>query len=381
MRIAMLGQYPLDEARILGGVEAVLVPLLGGLAHFDDLEVHVVTCQSGVENQLSTTGAGWPLHILKRRRLGRLTFHRRDVSSIQRTLQHLSPDVVHAHGMGLYAAAAACSGYPHVVTTHGIFFREAEFARGLAARLRGFIDSVYERYCLARVENLISISLYVEEELAHMGGFKGRIYRIENPVNDIIFAASGNEEEATILYVGRVIQRKGLLDLLRALVEVRKTVPQVRLQVAGETESDPLYFQSCRQFIAQQSLDGTVTFLGSLTMEQLVQEYERCTVLALPSKQETAPVVVAEAMAAGRPVVATRVCGVPYMVEDGVSGLLVDYGDSAELAGALLHVLGDSHLRVQMGQRGRELAQARFRADVVAGQTRQVYLQLAEGRE
>ena len=376
MRVAMLGQYPLDESHIVGGVEAVMVPLLRGLARFEDLEVHVVTCLPGVEIQSIRTASGWPLHILKRRRLGRITFHRRDVSSMGRTLRRLAPDLVHAQGIGIYAAAAASSPYPHVATTHGIFSREAEFATGLASRFRGFMDSAFERYCVARMKNLISISPYVEEELARIGGFRGRIYRIDNPVADAYFTVNTEGEEATILYAGRVIPRKDLLTLLRTLVIVRKEIPQVRLRVAGETESAPAYFETCRQFIEEQALGTAVTFLGSLPMEQMVQEYARCAVLALSSKQETAPVAVAEAMAAGRPVVATRVCGVPYMVEDGVSGLLVDSHVDG-LASALVRVLRDRRLRKQMGQHGRELAEERFRVHVVAGKTRQVYLQLA----
>jgi glycosyltransferase involved in cell wall biosynthesis len=379
VRVAMLGQYPLDEERIVGGPEAVIVPLLHSLARFHDLEMHVVTCQPGVEDRLTKTASGLPLHVLKRKRLGRITFHRRDVASIQRTLQRLSPDVVHAQGLGIYAAAAAHSPYPHVVTAHGIIFREAEFATGLASRFRRFMDSVYERYCLAKVKSLVSISPYVEEELVQTRGFQGRVYRIENPVDDIFFAMNGQGEEATILYAGRVLPRKGLLYLLRALAKVRQAMPRVCLRVAGETESAAAYFEACRQFIKQQVLDSAVIFLGSLTMEQMVEEYARCAVLALPSKQETAPVVVAEAMAAGRPVVATRVCGVPYLVEDGVSGLLVHYGDIDGLASALLRVLRDSQLRMQMGQRGRKMAETRFRADVVARETRQLYLQLAAG--
>jgi glycosyltransferase involved in cell wall biosynthesis len=112
-------------------------------------------------------------------------------------------------------------------------------------------------------------------------------------------------------------------------------------------------------------------------MEAMVLEHARCALLALPSKQETAPVVVAEAMAAGRAVVATRICGVPYMVEDGASGLLVEDGDPNALAAGLLRLLQDPALRARMGQRGRQIAEARFRTSVVAGQTRQVYLELA----
>jgi len=377
MRVVMLAQYPINERRIVGGVEAVVVPLLYGLARYDDLDVHVVTCQPGFERQVAVTGSGYPLHILKRRRLGRLTFHLRDVSSLRGVLTELSPDVVHAQGVGIYAAAAANSPYPHVVTVHGIVFREAEFSIKLAARARSFVDSVYERCCLARIENLIAISPYVEEELEGKGNF-GRVYRIENPVDDRFFSVTGTEREpATVLYAGRVIRRKGLLGLLRALVEVRSAVPQVRLRVAGETESDLAYLDMCRHLIAEQALGAAVTFLGSLTVEQMMKEYARCAVLALPSKQETAPVVVAEAMAAGRPVVASRACGVPYMVEHEQSGLLVEYGDVAGWGRALTALLSDPALASCMGCRGRELAQARFSPAVVARATRDVYRELA----
>ena len=377
MRVVMLTQYPINEQRIVGGPEAVVVSLLYGVARYDDLDLHVVTCQPGAERQVKVTSSGHPLHILKRRRLGRLTFHLRDVSGLQGVLKELSPDVVHAQGVGIYAAAAANSPYPHVVTVHGIIFREADFATGLGARARSIMDSIYERYCLAKIENLIAISPYVEEELEGRGDF-GRVYRIENPVDDRFFTVTQAEgERATILYAGRVIRRKGLLELLRALPEVRETVPHVRLRVAGESESDLEYLDACQQFIADHELERTVTFLGSLTVEQMVKEYARCTVFALPSKQETAPVVVAEAMAAGRPVVATRACGMPYMVAHKESGLLAEYGDAAGWGSALTALLSDPALSCGMGRRARDLAQARFSLDAVARATRDVYRELA----
>ncbi len=377
MRVAMLGQYPLDESRIVGGPEGVIVPLLQGLARFSDLDVHVLTCQPKAEERLSQTASGWPLYIHRRRRLGRITFHIRDRTNMGRTLRRIVPDVVHAQGMGLYAASAFDSPYPHVVTVHGIFSREAGFAKGLPSRFRGFMDSAFERYCVLRAKNLIAISPYVEQELARIGGFRGEIFRVENPVADAYFGVSGQGEEGTMLYVGRVIPRKDLLTLLRALVIVRRELPRVQLRVAGETESSPAYVETCRQFIAQHALGNTVRFLGSLSRAEMVTEYTRCSVLVLSSKQETAPVVVAEAMASARPVIATRVCGVPDMVEDGLSGLLVDYGDVDGMAAALVRILRDRELRVRMGRNGRVLAEQRFGVDVVARNTRQVYHRVA----
>jgi glycosyltransferase involved in cell wall biosynthesis len=377
MRVVMLGQYPFDEQRIAGGPEAVMVPLVSRLARFADLEMHIVTCQPWQQERTTATAAGLPLHVLNRKRFGRLTSHRREIEAMGRTLHRLAPDVVHAQGMGIYAAAAAAAPYPHVVTAHGIFFREAEFAAGLASRMRRWMDSRFERYCISRVQNLISISPYVEQELVQNRGYRGRTFDIENPVQDVFFNVSDPGDDATILYAGRVIPRKGLLQLLAALVSVREEVPAVKLRIAGEAESAPDYVAACRQLIEQQRLKDAVTFLGSLTMEEMVAEHARCALLALPSKQETAPVVVAEAMAAGRAVVATRICGVPFMVEDGTSGLLVDDGDMDGLAAALVRLLADPAPRSQMGQRGRQIAQERFSAAMVARRTRDVYLELA----
>lgn len=386
IRIAMLGQYPLDETRILGGIEAVMVPLLRALARLDDVELHVVTCLPWVQEHQDNTQAGLPLHVLRRRRLGRVTWHARDVASIQRTVRALSPDVVHAQGLGIYAAAATALPYPHVVTAHGLFFREAEFAQGLAGRWRGFMDSAYERRCLARTRNLIAISPYVEQELLHRQpeSFAGRVFPIENPVDEIFFSVGDEAQEpATVLYAGRVIPRKGLLNLLQALVGVRRAVPEVCLRVAGEVESQSQYVAACRRFIAQHGLESAVTFLGSLSLEQMAHEYERCALLVLPSKQETAPVVIAEAMAAGRAVVATRACGMPYMVEDGQSGFLAGFDDAASWERALTTLLASSALRRSMGECGRELARARFHPDTVARATRAVYkvLSALSGRQ
>jgi glycosyltransferase involved in cell wall biosynthesis len=376
VRVAMIGQYPLDEERILGGVEAVMVPLLHGLTSFPELDLHIVTCQGVPENYLTKTWDAIPLHVRRRRRFGRLTFYAWDVLNVGRALRAISPDIVHAHGIGIYAISALSFPCKRVVTIHAIMYREVRFGQKLPTRLRGSLDSFYERYSLARVKNLISISPYVAQEVTQIGGFRGDLYAIENPVDDVFFTVSGAGERATILYAGAVIARKGLLNLLQALTHARGAVPHIELRVAGETDSEPAYVEACRQFIAEHGLEEVVTFMGSLTVKQMVTEYARCTVLALPSKQETAPVVVAEAMAAGRPVVATRCCGMPYMVDHGGSGLLVDDDDVAGLAEALVLVLDDRQLQRRMGQRGRELAQARFRADLVAQQTRDVYLKI-----
>lgn len=86
--------------------------------------------------------------------------------------------------------------------------------------------------------------------------------------------------------------------------------------------------------------------------------------------------VIAQAMAARVPVVATRVGGVDYLVDDGRTGFVVEFGDIEGLADAMTRLLADAKLRTQMGAAGRCEADRRFRADVVARQTRAVYDQI-----
>jgi len=400
MRVAVLSQYPLDRGRVVGGIEAVMVSLLPKLASFDDLDLHVVTCQGGVEDRLGTTWSGQPLHVRRRQRLGRLTFHARERLSLRRTLGDISPDIVHAQGIGLYSLAAIGARCPHVATLHGFVFREVRFYEGLLHRMRGSLDVSYERYCLSRLKNLISINPYVEQEMVRLDSFRGRVFRVANPVAERFFVPLGHPDGSavecegasgpvpqpgagqspTILYAGRVLPRKALLTLLRALVTVREVVPQVTLRVVGEADSDPEYATLCREFIAQHGLSSSVTFLGSVTTEEMVEEYTRCALLAMPSEQETAPVALAEAMAVGRPVVATRACGMQYMVEDGQSGLLVEPGDLDGVVGALTALLTNPDLGRKMGRRGRELAEQQFHPMQVARATRDVYYKVLGGQ-
>ena len=125
-----------------------------------------------------------------------------------------------------------------------------------------------------------------------------------------------------------------------------------------------------------QSLESNVAFLGFLDGADLMDEYARCAAVVLASRHETAPMAVIGAMAAGKPVVANRVGGVPDLVEDGRSGFLVETDDVEGLARCIVELLTDKDLRRRMGRRSRQLAE-RFRSETVAGECRQLYYKVA----
>ena len=145
-------------------------------------------------------------------------------------------------------------------------------------------------------------------------------------------------------YVGRIERRKGVLDLVNAAHRLRAAGARVVLVGNDPYASDPEYISQVRSSTGVEQygwVDGAAGLMGALD------------VLVLPSLQEPFGTVLAEAMNAGTPVVATRVGGLAEVVEDGVTGLLVEPGDPAALAEAVLTVLGR---REAMGAAGRERA-------------------------
>jgi glycosyltransferase involved in cell wall biosynthesis len=167
-------------------------------------------------------------------------------------------------------------------------------------------------------------------------------------------------------FVGRVEPRKGPLDLVRAAPLIREQVPDVRIVLVGD---DP--YDSAPDYAAQVRAAEGVEHIpwvpdGAAVMRHL-------DVLVAPSRQEPFGTVLAEAMAAGTPVVATRVGGLAEVVADGVTGRLVTPGDPAELAAAVLEVLAD---RERMGAAARAHAQ-QFGADAYADRVERILLQAA----
>jgi glycosyltransferase involved in cell wall biosynthesis len=236
--------------------------------------------------------------------------------------------------------------------------------------------SAYEKRCLKRARDIIPSNPYAVQELSQW--IKGTVHHIDNPADDRFFALADEAEPERVLLPARVMPRKNVLWLVQAWAEVVASFPGARLRVAGEVHTHPGYVERVRRFVEGHELQENVDLLGSLDQEQLLEEYARCSLVVLPSVQETSPLVVVEALSAGRPVVATRICGLPFLVSDGDTGLLVELGDTEGMAQALIRLLDDDELRQRMGRRAREDAEGRFKIDVVARQTYEVYRKVME---
>jgi glycosyltransferase involved in cell wall biosynthesis len=170
------------------------------------------------------------------------------------------------------------------------------------------------------------------------------------------------------LFVGKLESRKAPDLLLRALAQT----PGVNLVFAGD---GPMR-GALERLVEELELSGRVTFLGSLPPARLPRLYERADLVVLPSVSEAMPLVAIEALACGTPVLATRIAGIPAVVEDWETGFLVAPGEVGELAVALRFLMLDDDLRHRMGATGGARVRERFAWPSVAGEYELLYRSL-----
>ena len=227
-------------------------------------------------------------------------------------------DVVHAHWIPSGFAALA-TGKPFVLQVWGTDVELARRARWLA------------RPVMRRAKAVIAASSYLAAEATALGAHDVRV--IPNGV-EIPEQVGEPAEPPHVLFVGRLSEEKGSLEFLDAT----EGMPRV---IVGD---GPL-----RHRVPEA--------IGFVPHAELGPYYERAAIVCCPSRREGYGVVAREAMAYARPVVATRVGGLPDAVEDGVTGLLVE---RVELRSAIERLLGDTELRIRLGAAARERARAAY---------------------
>lgn len=300
---------------------------------------------------------------------------------LQRELRRIGGEVLHINlpstydaGFSCVAASARLAGYRRVVTT--------EHLPMIQRRYRRFpIKFLFSE----AVDAIVVLADATRDEVVrrhHMQWEKTRLIpcgaeeppRLPPGVEEELRAMTETPRGMlTLAIVGALTPRKGhiyLLDALR-IVQERGTPSPFRLWVIGDGEER----MSLEAAVVERNLEDVVRFTGmrpdAAALMSLID------VLVVPSLMETTPYVILEAMAAGKPVIASRIYGIPEMVEEGESGYLVRPGDAADLAGSLVRLIPDRPLRERLGRRGRERFEALFTAERMAQAIGDVYL----GRE
>lgn len=379
LRVALVGDFPMHPLRFGGGVVTSTWHLIEGLGELGSVEVHVVTTSTALRERLVFSSGEVEYHYVPgQKRLNTLTMYRLTRRRILAELDAIRPDVVHAQTTSMYGPICLDSGYPAVVSVHGIISEELAHTIGWRDRLRDRLHALSQKRTVARANHLIQPTDYPQRRLGAVT--TARWHDTGNAISDRFFEVRRRPRADTVLYIGAIIRRKRLLDLVEALAILARRGCHLQLRVAGP-EIEAAYAADVRRSISRHGLENRVTMLGLLDQGRIEEELASCTTLVLPSGQETSPMVIAEAMAAGVPVIATDVGGVTSLLENGVTGLVVPPAEPKLLAEAVESLVDGTDLAAQLGSSARQEAAERFRSSQVAARVLGVYrMAIEEGR-
>jgi glycosyltransferase involved in cell wall biosynthesis len=369
--IAMATCFPREPEAPAGGVEAVSVNLVDALSEVEDLTIHVVTLDPEVSAAETVLFKKALIHRLPIPKgsvlLSAVTSGRRALSGF---LKYLKPDVVHAHDT--YGLMVKGLPFPRVFTIHGFIHADTRISNEKFPKLRSTLWRKFETAGWADQPHVIAISPYVREAVSKI--VRGTIHDIENPVTRSYFEVTHHEKRGTIFSAAAISPRKNTALLLDAFEILIKKGYDFQLRLAG-TVLEKDYGLLIDQKTRKKVFNGRVHLLGGISRKQIQAELAQAAVFALVSLEENAPLGIAEAMAAGVPVVASNRCGMPYMVRHGESGFLVAPLDPMDIASRLEQLLNDDGLRKTMGDNSKAFAQRHFHPASVARRTHAVYLE------
>jgi len=374
MRLAILGPYPIDidSNKISGGVQAVIVNMTRGLSRFKGMEIHVVTAWPGAEEKDFMINGTKVYTVPLDRRFGNITFYSNTRKNICRKIKLIKPDIVHTHMFGYYTLAGLDSGHKKViVSTHGISNSYWHRPSGFAETIRFYSQECIYNKCARQAKRIIVNSGYTKEHLARFN--KTCLFELNNPVSDPFFDIDNSAEESgRILFAGYICDEKGVMTILEALNMLKGTHGSLILNLAGKISDRNFYMKAVR-YAQDNKLEGNVNFLGQVDEGRLRDEYRKASIFVFPSKQDVAPVSILQAMACGKAIAASNVGGIPYIIDNGINGFLVDKMDSAALAEKISLFLKDGKLRKDMGARAREKALRDYRIEAVTDKLYKIY--------
>ena len=211
-------------------------------------------------------------------------------------------------------------------------------------------------WCTKQVYRRVDLPVFVSRRLAEEfgGGRSDVLVCNESRVTERLIGRVEGMERTRIIFVGRLSPEKGVELLLRSFAAIADRYPKIELQLIG----DGVLRSTLQSLAEERHVEKRVEFVGYVAWEDVFPLLANGVMVVLPSYTEGLPLVLVEAMSQGVPVVASRVGGIPELVEDGRNGLLFEAGDEAGLTACLEKLLKDRTLCEKLGRAGLEKAGA-----------------------
>ncbi len=366
----MFSRWPADPDQPRGGVESATVGLVRGLAARKGIELHVVTLEKGRDEDVVEKTPLATVHRLAASRMPMMldVFGGPGRRKIDECVRKIGPDIVHFQET--YGFGGPYPDIPTIFTVHGFDSLNLVTEKNWLWRLRSPLWKIAEKKGIGSHRFLVSIAPYVTEELETV--CHSDITPIPNAISPQFFNIQASPVDGRVLFAGWINRRKNIGAAIRAIARLAEEGREVSLHAAGEF-SDDEYLQEVEALIEELGARSCVSLLGRVSQDVLRNELAEARVLILPSLQENAPMVIAEAMAAGVPVVASDVCGMPTMIDDGRTGFLIKPDGIEGIADRLSRILGDDNLHRKMSDAARDKARSTYHPDAVVDATLALY--------
>ncbi len=274
-------------------------------------------------------------------------------------------DVIHAHWIisGMVAILVKkIYKRPVVLTIHAGDYIDFAAKTKLLKKISSYI--------FMRVDKIVSVSENIKKNICKFGISEDKIVVIPNGVDTNIFSLTTIAEcRFRLLWVGRMGQEKGLEYLIQAIKYVSLKIPEVRLTLVGEGQVR----KKLKNMSDRLGLKNNIIFAGEKPHSEIPGYMHENDIFVLPSIHEGFGVGLIEAMSCGLPCIASKTGGIIDIIDDGITGYLVEPANDKKIAEKILSLFYNNKLRREMGRNGRKKVEEKFNWEKIADKTMKIY--------
>jgi glycosyltransferase involved in cell wall biosynthesis len=262
---------------------------------------------------------------------------------MEKAVEDINPDIVHVQGApGFFRK---CEFKKLFLTIHGIPYLDSQFQKRLGSRIRSLLTEMIYKYDLKRYENIVFLGNYGYSLLKKDICKRAKVYFVPNPIAMRKSFKISPENQVTVLFFSGILRPlKNIEAIVEACSKLKIRKVDFLMKFAGKFHSRD-YEQKIKTLIDRFNLTSNIVFLGQLSSKEMEIELNKVDINLLPSFQEVCPMSIIEAMALGKPTIASSVGGVPDVILNSYNGYLIPIDNSEELANKICLLTDSSNYK------------------------------------
>jgi glycosyltransferase involved in cell wall biosynthesis len=275
------------------------------------------------------------------------------VNDIRRLIIKEKPDICHLHTSSIFILVLSIflksNNIKTIITIHGLAHEEKknEWRENRTfKRFLKFISQSLSEFIVINSSSILIVDTQYLSNRIHQYKKQLKIFKIPSlriipqGVNLAFFRLKESSIKYDLISIGSFVSRKGHLHLIETMEKLHDHLPRLTLSIIG-TKSDIGYYNELLTKIRELRLESNIDLYADLPFQETLQLLEKSGIFVLHSQEESQGIVLCEAMAAGKPVVATNVGGIPFIIKHGVNGLLSEYGNIEQFTNNVITLLNN----------------------------------------